>query len=150
MIKLVYYGHNRNCKLQWKQHEDPVAVLGWYEKESRQLPDVLCPGLVHPRCPQKHQPPTSKDRGMKKHGRKHHPAPESVCWHYQELWQHVSPTQSHWTGFKSSCRKTNLATHIRWTEIKKKIKNLHVDWQNDLIGANFKNIRLAIADGMHV
>ena len=31
----------------------------------------------------------------------------------------------------------------------KNIKKLHIDWQNDLIGANFKNIRLAFAHGMH-
>ena len=27
-----------------------------------------------------------------------------------------------------------------------KNKELHIDWQNDLIGANFKNIRLAFAE----
>ena len=30
-----------------------------------------------------------------------------------------------------------------------KNKELHIDWQNDLIGANFKNIRLAFAGGIH-
>ena len=79
IVKLVYYGYNRHCKLQRKQHEDPVAVLGWYEKESRKLPDVLYPGLQHPRSPREHQLPTTKDRGMKNHGRKQYPAHASVC-----------------------------------------------------------------------
>ena len=79
IVKLVYYGYNRHCKLQRKQHEDPVAVLGWYEKESRKLPDVLYPVLENPRFPRKQQLLTTKGRGMKNHGRKHHPAPASVC-----------------------------------------------------------------------
>ena len=79
IVKLVYYGYNRHCKLQQKQHADPVAVLGWYEKESRKLPDVLYPGLENPRFLWKYQLPTTKDREMKNHGRKHQPAPASVC-----------------------------------------------------------------------
>ena len=64
IFELVYYGFNRLWKLQWQQHEDPVTALGWYEKESRQHPDVLCLRLVHPRCLQKRLLQTTKDRGQ--------------------------------------------------------------------------------------
>ena len=65
IFKLVYYGYNGHCKLQRKQHERPMTAMEWYDKESRQLPDVLCLGLVHSTCLRKCRLRTTKDRGQR-------------------------------------------------------------------------------------
>ena len=42
----------------------------------------------------------------------------------------------------------NQPCHPQQVNWNLKNKELHIDWQNDLIGANFKNIRLAFAGGI--
>ena len=131
--KLMYCGYNKHCKLQRKQHKYRVAALGWYEKESRQLPGMFCPGLVNPSC---QQPKTEGWRTTAASTAQSLGASGNTIRNCSNTYpQRVIKQASNVPAGKLTLRPT--AGKLRFKQIKK----LHIDWQNDLIGASFKNIR---------